>query len=162
MATHCVLANQSCFARAPDQAWGGLFSRAPATPKHSMHPAKYKALQDDCGHCVSTANDCLRHCIGMLAMQDDSMNGCIDTAYQVVAACGALQALAAPNSPQVPAFAKATAAVSRRSRLRSEASAHARQARGYIAATALAPKRARSSNAIATKKGRALNSISTI
>ncbi len=73
-----------------------------------MHPPKYKALQDDCGHCVATANDCLRHCIGMLAMNDYTMTGCINTAYQVVAACGALQALAAVNSRQTPAFAKAT------------------------------------------------------
>jgi len=78
---------------------------------HSMHPALYQALQDASGHCVSTGNDCLRHCIGMLAMKDFSMTGCINTAYQVVAACGALQALAAVNSPQVPAFAKATAEI---------------------------------------------------
>jgi Cys-rich four helix bundle protein (predicted Tat secretion target) len=44
----------------------------------------------------------------MLVMSDYSMTGCINTAYQIVAACGALQALAAVNSPQVPAFAKAT------------------------------------------------------
>lgn len=78
---------------------------------HSMHPALFRALQEASGHCVGTANDCLRHCIGMLAMKDFSMAGCIDTAYQVVAACGALQALAAVNSPQVPAFAKATAEI---------------------------------------------------
>ncbi len=78
---------------------------------HSMHPAMFKALQEACGHCVGTANDCLRHCIGMLAMKDFSMTGCINTAYQVVAACGALQALAAVNSPQVPAFAKGTAEI---------------------------------------------------
>lgn len=78
---------------------------------HSMHPAMFKALQEACGHCVGTANDCLRHCIGMLAMKDFSMTGCINTAYQVVAACGALQALAAVNSPQVTAFAKATAEI---------------------------------------------------
>ncbi len=77
----------------------------------SMHPPMFKALQEDCGHCVATANDCLRHCIGMLAMKDYSMTGCINTAYQVVAACGALQALAAVNSPAVPAFAKATAEI---------------------------------------------------
>ena len=87
------------------------FAEPEAMHMHSMHPAKFKALQEDCGHCVATANDCLRHCIGMLAMQDYSMTGCINTAYQVVAACGALQALAAVNSPQVPAFAKATAEI---------------------------------------------------
>jgi Cys-rich four helix bundle protein (predicted Tat secretion target) len=76
-----------------------------------MHAAKYKALEDASGHCVGTANDCLRHCIGMLAMNDYTMTGCIDAAYQVVAACGALQALAAVNSQQVPAFAKATAVI---------------------------------------------------
>jgi Cys-rich four helix bundle protein (predicted Tat secretion target) len=86
-------------------------NQAMAEMEHSMHPPKYKALQDAAGHCVATANDCLRHCIGMLAMKDYSMTGCISTAYQVVAACGALQTLAAVNAEQVPAFAKATAEV---------------------------------------------------
>ncbi len=85
--------------------------RAMAEGEHGMHPPKYKDLQDACGHCVATANDCLRHCLGMLAMKDYSMSGCINTSYQVVAACGALQALAAVNAAQVPAFAKATAEV---------------------------------------------------
>ncbi|WP_155444531.1 Csp1 family four helix bundle copper storage protein [Rhodoblastus acidophilus] len=67
-------------------------------------------MRESCGHCVVTANECLRHCIGM-AMKDYSMTGCVNTAYQVVAACDALQALAAVNSPQVPAFAKATAEI---------------------------------------------------
>jgi Cys-rich four helix bundle protein (predicted Tat secretion target) len=70
-----------------------------------------QVLQENCAHCVVTANDCLRHCIGMLAMKDYSMTGCVNTACQVVAACGALQALAAVNSPKVPAFAKATAEI---------------------------------------------------
>jgi len=84
---------------------------AEMSASHSMHAAKYKTLEDASGHCVGTANDCLRHCIGMLSMNDYTMTGCIDAAYQVVAACGALQALAAVNSSQVPAFAKATAAL---------------------------------------------------
>jgi len=82
-----------------------------ADTEHSMHPPKYKDLQEACGHCVATANDCLRHCVGMLAMKDYTMSGCVNTAYQVVAACGALQALAALNAAHVPAFAKATAEV---------------------------------------------------
>ena len=86
-------------------------AEGPAMAMPGMPAPKSKSLQEDCGHCVATANDCLRHCIGMLAMQDFSMTGCINTAYQVVAACGALQALAAVNSPQVPAFAKATAEI---------------------------------------------------
>jgi Cys-rich four helix bundle protein (predicted Tat secretion target) len=82
-----------------------------AAAETSMHPALYQRLSDANLHCVATANACLRHCIGMIAMKDDSMAGCINTAYQVVVACGALQALAAVNSPAVPGFAKATAEI---------------------------------------------------
>ncbi len=71
-----------------------------------MHAPKYKSLEDAAAHCVATGNDCLRHCLGMYAMKDTSMSGCADAAYQVVAACGALQALAAVKSPHVAAVAK--------------------------------------------------------
>ena len=80
-----------------------------ATP--GMHPPKYAALQATSLHCIQTSNDCLRHCIGMLAMKHYTMTGCINTAYQVAVACTALQALAAVNSPALPAFAKAVALV---------------------------------------------------
>ncbi len=90
---------------------GQAYAEAEGMTKPSMHPPKYKALEESSAHCVATANDCLRHCFGMLAMNDNSMNGCINTAYQVVAACGALQALASVNSRQTPAFAKATAEI---------------------------------------------------
>jgi Cys-rich four helix bundle protein (predicted Tat secretion target) len=42
----------------------------------------------------------------MLAMNDVSMAGCTNSAYQLVAACSALHSLAAVNSPRLPAFAK--------------------------------------------------------
>ena len=71
-----------------------------------MHPPKYKALEEAAAHCVATGNDCLRHCLGMYKMKDASMGGCADTAFQLVAACGALQALAAVNSPHTGAIAK--------------------------------------------------------
>ncbi len=73
----------------------------------SMHPPKYKALEESSSRCVATGNDCLRHCLGMLAMKDVSMAACTDSAYQLVAACTALQSLAAVNSSHLPAFAKA-------------------------------------------------------
>ena len=88
---------------------GQAFAEEAGMP--GMHPAKYPALQAASLHCIQTANDCLRHCIGMLAMKDYAMTGCINTAYQVVVACTAMQALAAVNSPAVPAFAKAAAQV---------------------------------------------------
>jgi Cys-rich four helix bundle protein (predicted Tat secretion target) len=62
-----------------------------------MHPPKYEALEKACGHCVGTANDCLRHCFGMYAMKDTSMSGCVPA---VVAA------LASINSENTGHFAK--------------------------------------------------------
>jgi Cys-rich four helix bundle protein (predicted Tat secretion target) len=76
------------------------------TGEEPMHPPKYKVLEEAASHCIATGNDCLRHCLGMYAMKDTSMAGCTDAAYQVVVACGALQALAAVNSPHVGAIAK--------------------------------------------------------
>jgi Cys-rich four helix bundle protein (predicted Tat secretion target) len=77
----------------------------------SMHPAKYKALEESSGHCVAAGNDCLRHCLGMASMKDTSMAECASSAYQLVAACGALQTLAAVNSTHLAAFAKAVGAI---------------------------------------------------
>jgi hypothetical protein len=54
----------------------------------SMHPPKYKTLQETAGRCVATGSDCLRHCLGMMAMKDTSMAGCADTATQL---CGSLR-----------------------------------------------------------------------
>ena len=87
----------------------GMVSEAMAQGAMSMHPPKFKALEESAGRCVATGNDCLRHCLGMMAMKDTSMAGCADTATQLVAACSALQTLAAVNSAHVPAFAKAVA-----------------------------------------------------
>ncbi|MFZ3325552.1 MAG: hypothetical protein WA231_06475, partial [Methylocella sp.] len=48
--------------------------------------------------CVVTGNDCLRHCYGMFSMKDTSMAACANAAFQLVAACAALNTLAAVNS----------------------------------------------------------------
>jgi Cys-rich four helix bundle protein (predicted Tat secretion target) len=95
---------------------GAIAAVASASPAfaeaaHSMHPAKYKALEEASLHCVATANACLRHCFGMMAMKDDSMTGCVGPAYEVIAACNALASLAGVNAKQTPAFAKATAEI---------------------------------------------------
>ncbi len=71
-----------------------------------MHPAMYHALMETSAKCVSTGNECLRHCFGMLSMNDTSMAGCTKASYDLVAACGALEVLAAVNSPFTPALAK--------------------------------------------------------
>ncbi len=71
-----------------------------------MHGPKYKALAQLAGHCVATGEDCLRHCYGMFAMKDTSMTDCAKSVSELIAACGALQSLAASNSAFVPDFAK--------------------------------------------------------
>ncbi len=77
----------------------------------NMHPPKFKALEEAAAHCVATGNDCLRHCLGMYAMKDTSMAGCAEVAVQLVAACNALQTLAAVNSEHTGHFAKVVAMV---------------------------------------------------
>jgi len=79
---------------------------AQAGEEPMMHPPKYKVLEEATAHCVATGNDCLRHCFGMYAMKDTSMAGCANTAFQLVAACAALQTLAAVNSEHTGHFAK--------------------------------------------------------
>ena len=70
------------------------------------HPPKYKALMESSAKCVSTGNECLRHCFGMLSMNDPSMAECTKASYDLIAACGALETLAAVNSPFTPPLAK--------------------------------------------------------
>ncbi|ATQ66622.1 MULTISPECIES: four-helix bundle copper-binding protein [Methylosinus] len=78
---------------------------APGAPVHH-HPAKYHALMETSAKCVSTGNECLRHCFGMLSMNDTSMADCTKASYDLVAACAALETLSAVNSSATPALAK--------------------------------------------------------
>ena len=84
---------------------------ADAQTASEMHPPKYKALEESTSKCVSTGEDCLRHCLAMMAMKDTSMAACTDSIVQLVAACRALQTLASVNSKFTPAFAKDVAVV---------------------------------------------------
>ncbi len=71
-----------------------------------MHPPKYKALSDAAGKCALEGDNCLRHCFGMLSMNDTSMAACTQASFDTIAACRALATLAAVNSSAVPALAK--------------------------------------------------------
>jgi Cys-rich four helix bundle protein (predicted Tat secretion target) len=73
-----------------------------AAEEPMMHPPQYKALEEAAAHCL-----------GMYKMKDTSMAGCADTAFQLVAACGALAALAAVNSEHTGHLAKTVAMVCR-------------------------------------------------
>lgn len=79
-------------------------------PAHH-HPPKYKGVSEASAKCVEAGNNCLRHCFGMLSMGDASMAACTQATYEVIAACGALDALAATNSLYAPALAKVVAEV---------------------------------------------------
>jgi Cys-rich four helix bundle protein (predicted Tat secretion target) len=97
---------------------GTLAAAASASPafaqmEENMHPPKYEALEKAAAHCVETGNDCLRHCFGMFKMKDTSMANCADSVYQLVAACAALNALAAVNSEHTGHLAKTVAMVCR-------------------------------------------------
>lgn len=83
-------------------------SKTAAAPAH-MHPPLYKGVSETSAKCVADGNNCLRHCFGMLSMNDTSMADCTKASYDVVAACGALEALASVNSPYTPALAKTVA-----------------------------------------------------
>jgi Cys-rich four helix bundle protein (predicted Tat secretion target) len=75
------------------------------------HAAKYAAVAASAAKCVTTGNDCLRHCYEMLSMKDTSMADCTRSTADLIAACGALASLAALNSPFTPAIAKTVAEV---------------------------------------------------
>ncbi len=78
-----------------------------------MHPAKYTALEKAAADCIVTGNDCLRHCLGMFSMKDTSMADCADSVVQLVAACTALNTLAAINSDHTGQLAKTVAMICR-------------------------------------------------
>jgi Cys-rich four helix bundle protein (predicted Tat secretion target) len=75
------------------------------------HPAKYKALSEAAAKCVLEGNNCLRHCFGMLSMDDSSMAACTTATFDTIAACSALETLSAVNSTFTPAMAKTVAGI---------------------------------------------------
>jgi len=89
----------------------GVAAKSDAQASVEMHAPKYQALEETAAKCVSTGEDCLRHCLAMMSMKDTTMAACADLTVQLVAACRALQTLAAVNSKFTPAFAKDAMAV---------------------------------------------------
>jgi Cys-rich four helix bundle protein (predicted Tat secretion target) len=85
------------------------FAEEGKKPAAHHHPPQYKGVSEASAKCVDAGNNCLRHCFGMLNMGDTSMAACTQATYEVIAACGALDALAATNSSFTPAFAKVVA-----------------------------------------------------
>ena len=77
----------------------------PAAPELRPKPA-YPALARASATCLAAGQECLRHA---LASKDVALADCANSTADVVAACGALTALAGLGSPYAPAFARTVA-----------------------------------------------------
>ncbi len=71
-----------------------------------MHGGANAALISAAADCVVKGQACLAHCLVLLADGDKAMGGCAKSVNQMLAACGALQNLAAQQSALLPAMAK--------------------------------------------------------
>jgi Cys-rich four helix bundle protein (predicted Tat secretion target) len=74
-------------------------------------PSPYQELVTTSSACVRTGDVCLSHCLTLLAEGDTELAACARTVRDTIAACSALQQLAAANSPHVREFAKVVAQV---------------------------------------------------
>ena len=83
-------------------------SEKPAKPASQEVAAKrsYAALARASSICLAAGQDCLRRA---LATKDVALADCASSTADVVAACGALAALAGLGSPYAPAFARTVA-----------------------------------------------------
>ena len=71
-----------------------------------MHGSAYGALIAATADCVVKGQECFAHCLVLLADGDKTMGSCAKAVNQMLAACGALQNLAAQQSTLTPAMAK--------------------------------------------------------
>lgn len=78
---------------------------------HEAMPSPYRDLVTSASTCVSAGEVCLSHCLTMLAEGDTELAACARTVRDTIAACSALQQLAAANSPRVQEFAKVVAEI---------------------------------------------------
>lgn len=78
--------------------------------EHQLHmvsgTARYQAILEAAGACVAKGQACLAHCLVLLGGGDKSLGDCAQAVNQMLAACGALQSLAAQASPLVGSMAK--------------------------------------------------------
>jgi len=77
-------------------------------------PAKAAAtdgLAKAAAECVRVGEECLQHCLVLLAQGDTSLGGCAKTAQQMLAVCRAAGPLVYADSKHLRAFAKLCADV---------------------------------------------------
>jgi len=82
---------------------------APAMHDHHQHHAaggKFQAIAASAGHCLSTGESCLAHCLVLLGQGDKQMAACAQSVSELMAVCSALQKLALQDSKRTAAMAK--------------------------------------------------------
>ena len=82
---------------------------APAMHDHHQHHAaggKFQAIAASAGHCLSTGESCLAHCLVLLGQGDKQMAACAQSVSELMAVCSALQKLALQDSKRTAALAK--------------------------------------------------------
>jgi Cys-rich four helix bundle protein (predicted Tat secretion target) len=86
-------------------------SEKPAKPApQELRPKpSYVALARASSICLAAGQDCLRRALPALKTKDVALADCANSTADVVAACGALAALAGLGSPYAPAFARTVA-----------------------------------------------------
>ena len=86
-------------------------SEKPAKPaQQEVRPKQtHAALARSSSICLAAGQNCLRRALATLATKDVALADCANSAADVVAACGALAALAGLGSPYAPAFARTVA-----------------------------------------------------
>lgn len=87
-------------------AHAGHEHHAHGSPSGGAGGSPFQALRDAAGHCVTTGQVCLSHCVRLLADGDRTMGDCAAAVNQMLALCTALQGLASQGSPLTPAMAK--------------------------------------------------------
>lgn len=69
-------------------------------------PGKYAALVASSGDCLAKGEVCMAHCVKLLGQGDTTIAKCATSVQELLAACTALQKLAAQQSPHTPAMAR--------------------------------------------------------
>ncbi|MCB1929502.1 MAG: four-helix bundle copper-binding protein [Rhodocyclaceae bacterium] len=95
-------------------ALAGVASRALAQHEHhhAASPAR-DALVDAAGACVARGEACLAHCLVLMGDGDTTIAACSRSVNETIAACSALQKLAAQKSSHAPKMAALTEEICR-------------------------------------------------
>jgi Cys-rich four helix bundle protein (predicted Tat secretion target) len=86
----------------------GMSTSSRAQEKAHQHygAGAYGALAASAGHCVTSGQTCLQHCLEQLATGNKDMAKCAKSVLELMSACTALQQLANWDSSYVPRMAK--------------------------------------------------------